>query len=288
MKRFTVILLALILSLTCLCCAHGEGGINIVTIKDWLNAKGECGTCAVLAIVEEVVNPMLAIIRDETASVRLFAEVYAAGLRDGDALLLLNPIYNLFEGEVEMAFPEIVRRVPTGDENAVKRLPAFEFEIEANPEEPTFISDLIFRGDVTVSGVGQMVYFSNCVFCGSVTLASPEATIVYIDSACAFQDGAGCFIVNDVTEATIDYSMPKFVLEIPAVIECANTGNVIAKDGVSFMLNGRTYDPDEYCIIQNPDGSVIDYDESIPCSMHAAAHWWENGEEMLVTVGVPS
>lgn len=285
MKRLTVILLALILSLTCLC-ANGEGGINIVTIEDWLNAKGECGTCAVLAIVEEVVNPMLAVIRDETASVRLFAEVYAAGLRDGDALLLLNPTYNLFEGEVEMAFPEIVRRVPTGDENAVKRLPAFEFEYEANPEEPTFISDLIFRGDVTVSGVGQMVYFSNCVFCGNVTLASPEATIVYIDSACAFENSSKCFIDNDVTGTTIDYNMPKFVLEIPAEVECAYTGNVITIDGVSFKLNGRTYDSDEYSIIQTSDGSVIPYDESIPCSMHAAAHWWEDGVEQLVTVGV--
>ena len=284
MKRLMAYLLALVLCLTSFVAA-GED-INIVTIEDWLNAKGECGTCAVLAIVEEVVNPMLAIIRDDTASVRLFTTVFDEGLRDGDILLLLNPTYNLYEGEIEMAFPQIVRRVPTGDENALMRLPSFEFEYTANPDEPIFVSNVIYRGDVTVSGVGQMVYFSNCVFCGNIINTSPETTMVYIDAACAFENGAKCVFENDVTGTTIDYSMPKFILEIPAEVECEYTGNVIAKDGVSFKLNGRTYDPDEYTLIQKSDGSVVSAEENIPCSMHAAAHWWENGEEVIATVGV--
>ena len=287
MKRLAALLLILVLCLTSTA-ALGEGEVNAVTIQEWLNAKGDCGDCLIVAVVDEVINPMLAVICDETASVHLFAEVSAAEICDGDVLLLHNPAYNEYEGEIEMAFPEIVRRVYTSEISASKRMDARQYEFEASPDEEITISDTVFHGDVSVSGVGQLVIFRNCRFEGNLINCAPELTKIYICYDCEFADGAHCIIDSGVREANLYYETPKFVLEKYVEIESSDLGGVIAMGDGDIVFNGKTYGMDDLQLIQKADGSVVDYEEGMEssCSMHAVMHWWENGEEVLVTAGI--
>ncbi len=287
MKRIVAFLLILVLCMTCTA-ALGEGEVNAVTIREWLDAKGDCGDCLIVAIVDEVVNPMLAVICDETASVHLFAEVASAEICDGDVLLLHNPAYNEYEGEIEMAFPEIVRRVYTSEANASKRVDAEQYEFEASPDEEIVISDRIFNGDVSVSGIGQLVIFQNCEFRGNIVNNAPEFTKVYIGYDCEFADGAHCIIDSGVREADLYYETPKFILEKYVEIECKDLGGVIAMGDGEIVFNGESYGMDNLQLIQKADGSVVQYEEGMEenCSMHGVMRWWENGEEVFVTAGI--
>ncbi len=121
MKRIAA-LLALLLLLTALpCAAIADAEPRFVTIREWLDAKGECGDCLLLVKIDEVVNPVLAVAIDETGSVNL----YSGGETDVTVwfaneeqflgsywLVIKNPRYNLFEGSVEMADWELLRMLP--------------------------------------------------------------------------------------------------------------------------------------------------------------------------------
>ena len=73
MKRIAA-LLALLLLLTALpCAALADAEPRFVTIREWLDAKGECGDCLLLVKIDEVVNPVLAVAIDETGSVNLYS-----------------------------------------------------------------------------------------------------------------------------------------------------------------------------------------------------------------------
>lgn len=82
-----------------------------VTIREWLDAEGQCGDCQLTVTVREVLNPVWAAIEDGTAETNLFGvaqngDFYGFGengFQAGDRLVLANPTYNVFEGTVEMA-----------------------------------------------------------------------------------------------------------------------------------------------------------------------------------------
>ena len=112
MKRIAA-LLALLLLLTALpCAALADAEPRFVTIREWLDAKGECGDCLLLVKIDEVVNPVLAVAIDETGSVNLYSggetdvTVWFANeeqFLESYWLVIGNPRYNVFEGTVEMA-----------------------------------------------------------------------------------------------------------------------------------------------------------------------------------------
>ena len=93
----------------------------IVTVKEWLETEGAV-TGLVIAQVQEIINPMLAVIADETGRVNLFAvtvngeitDFFTAGISAGDLILLWNPQYNVFEGSVEMADAVLLRHAVLG------------------------------------------------------------------------------------------------------------------------------------------------------------------------------
>ena len=71
--------------------------------------------------VAEVINPVLVLVTDDTASVNLFGImeteygtinlIETAGIQPGDVLLLKNARYNEFEGTVEIADAVPVRKL---------------------------------------------------------------------------------------------------------------------------------------------------------------------------------
>ncbi len=70
MKRIIALLVTVVLLAAC--ASALADGRKFVTINEWLDAKGECGDCALVVQVREVLGPVLAVVEDETGSVNLF------------------------------------------------------------------------------------------------------------------------------------------------------------------------------------------------------------------------
>lgn len=111
--------LALMLAMLCaVCCAPAEAeesrpeeGPKFVTIREWLDAEGECGDCMVLLRVRQIINPVLAIGEDETGTIDLYSggedriiiNFTEDDIAEGDFIVIANPKYNPYEGKIEMA-----------------------------------------------------------------------------------------------------------------------------------------------------------------------------------------
>ena len=121
MKRIITLLVTVVLLAAC--ASTLADGRKFVTIKEWLDAKGECGDCALVVQVREVLGPVLAVVEDETGSVNLFtgaeedllfnfadhndAEYYRHWI-----FVISNPEYNVFEGTVELKNWTLERFMP--------------------------------------------------------------------------------------------------------------------------------------------------------------------------------
>ena len=122
MKRFALLALAAVLALVSLSFAAGaEGGPKFVTVREWLDAKGECGECMLLLKIREVLNPVLAVCADETGTVNLYSGgedsiIVEFGNEDrmltGYWIVIADPVYNVYEGTVEMARWSLLRMIP--------------------------------------------------------------------------------------------------------------------------------------------------------------------------------
>jgi len=122
MKKVIALLLAVCCMASAAAAAGGEG-TRFVTVQEWLDAKGECGECMLLLKVETVLNPVLAIGRDETGTVNLYSGnaeetdiiVWFMGedcAGEGSTMIIANPRYNIYEGTIEMADWTLVRLLP--------------------------------------------------------------------------------------------------------------------------------------------------------------------------------
>ena len=122
MKKAIALLLAVCCMASAAAAAGGEG-TRFVTVQEWLDAKGECGECMLLLKVETVLNPVLAIGRDETGTVNLYSGnaeetdiiVWFMGedcAGEGSTMVIANPRYNIYEGTIEMADWTLVRLLP--------------------------------------------------------------------------------------------------------------------------------------------------------------------------------
>ena len=122
MKKLISLFLALALLLACASVSLAEG-VRFVTIQEWLDAKGECGECMLLLRIEQELNPVVALAADETGTVHLFSgnnEVSSfiefmseeQGSKLGYILVIANPKYNEFEGNIEMAEWTLLRIMP--------------------------------------------------------------------------------------------------------------------------------------------------------------------------------
>lgn len=171
------------------------------------------------------------------------------------------------------------------EEEAPSRVPAEQYSFEADPGNDTYITDLIFDGPVTVTGAGMPVWFFNCEFMNDVVNLAPSATVVWISDDCEFAPGAHCAIRSGVREADVDYSIPKFGLMQPVEVECGDLGGVIAAGTFDIVLDGKTYAADDVMYCQTEDGAIVPYEAGMEITGHVAMHWWENGEEIVFTLG---
>ena len=124
MKKTIALALSMVLILVSLSCVvQAEEGPRFVTIQEWLNAKGECGDCMLVLKVVQEVNPTVALVADETGTVNLFSGIneessfiefmsQESGPKVGYVLVIANPKYNEYEGNIEMAAWTLLRMLP--------------------------------------------------------------------------------------------------------------------------------------------------------------------------------
>jgi len=124
MKKTIALTLSMVLILVSISCiVQAEEGPRFVTIQEWLNAKGECGDCMLVLKVVQEVNPTVALVADETGTVNLFSGIneessfiefmsQESGPKVGYVLVIANPKYNEYEGNIEMAAWTLLRMLP--------------------------------------------------------------------------------------------------------------------------------------------------------------------------------
>jgi len=120
MKKTIALALSIILVLVSLSCmAQAEEGPKFITIREWLDAKGECGNCMLLLKITQILNPVLAVAADDTGTINLFSGNGEDSMiinfmsyecpQEGAILVIANPRYNEYEGTIEMADWTILR-----------------------------------------------------------------------------------------------------------------------------------------------------------------------------------
>ena len=124
MKKTIALTLSMVLILVSISCiVQAEEGPRFVTIQEWLNAKGECGDCMLVLKVVQEVNPTVALVADETGTVNLFSGINEESSfiefmsqesepKVGYVLVIANPKYNEYEGNIEMAAWTLLRMLP--------------------------------------------------------------------------------------------------------------------------------------------------------------------------------
>ena len=48
-------------------------GAKFITIREWMDATGECGECMLVVRIRKILNPVLAVVEDETGTVNLYS-----------------------------------------------------------------------------------------------------------------------------------------------------------------------------------------------------------------------
>ena len=124
MKKMLVLALSIVLVLASLSCFAEDGeGPKFVTIREWMDAKGECGDCMLVLKIRQALNPVVALAADETGTVNLFSganEVESFvefmggenGSLEGWILVVANPKYNPYKDTIEMAEWTLLRIIP--------------------------------------------------------------------------------------------------------------------------------------------------------------------------------
>ena len=122
-KNIALAISIVIVLVSILCVAQAEESPRFVTVQEWLDAKGECGDCMLVLKIMQELNPVVALAADETGTVNLFSGANEessfvlfmgdeAGSKVGYVLVIANPKYNPFEGNIEMAEWTLLRILP--------------------------------------------------------------------------------------------------------------------------------------------------------------------------------
>jgi len=145
-----------------------------------------------------------------------------------------------------------------------------------------YVENLIFNGDVIISGDDAQIIFANCQFNGDVINTAENFTRVFIMPDC--EVNGRLVLRNSTQEANVDKALPKFLLCTPAEVVAEDChGAALAIGGFDITFNGETYtmaDSQLYFDGNNPDAGMVPY-EGQEANIFLVGRWWENGEEVI-------
>lgn len=149
-------------------------------------------------------------------------------------------------------------------------------------EDGAYVENLIFNADVVITGENSQIVFSNCLFNGSIILAAEEGTRVMLLGC---EVNGQCVFDNQVREADMAYSFPKFMTDTPVNAVCEGcAGSVIALGDFEVSFNGQPYtmaDSEWFSDVTNPEAGMAAY-EGQEASYFCVGQWWENDQQVLL------
>ena len=158
------------------------------------------------------------------------------------------------------------------------------YPFDLNDGDFATVQGLTFNGDVIVSGDNAVLSLHECVINGDIILTANEGTRVILTGSTVV---GSCVQRNTVKEATIDYSLPKFLTDAPIELELEEcVGAVVTMGDFSVVVNDQVYSmkyaqfflnsPDPHTGLVPYEGQEADY--------LIVAHWYEGGEEVLMLI----
>ena len=146
------------------------------------------------------------------------------------------------------------------------------------------INGLVFQEDVIINGNHARLNFTDCTFFGDIILTSEEGTMVFL-MGCSLM--GKCIQRNSVQEATIDYSLPKFVTDKPVelVLEDCLGGVVVCGD-FPVVFAGQVYtmaQSQQFVIVNGSEVELVPY-EGQEADYFIVCRWWENGSEVVMVL----
>lgn len=146
------------------------------------------------------------------------------------------------------------------------------------------VDGLTFDGDVIVSGDNAVLALNNCVVNGDIILTANEGSRVILTGTTVV---GSCVQRNTVKEATIDYSLPKFLTDAPVELVMEDCiGAVVTLGDFSVVVNDQVYsmkDTQYFIDAGSSEVALLPY-EGQEASYCIIARWWEGGEEVLMVL----
>jgi len=145
-----------------------------------------------------------------------------------------------------------------------------------------YIEGETFDGDVIISGDNAQIIFAGCVFNGDIINTAEVATRVLVLGC---EVNGKCVIRNTTKEATLETSLPKFLVDAPVEAVCEDcVGSVIAFGDFEIIFNGESHAmANAEFFMADPEAGLVAY-EGQEASYFCVAQWWENGEKVLMTL----
>ena len=161
---------------------------------------------------------------------------------------------------------------------------ATEYTLFIGENQEDCQSNYIYNEPVTVTGDNGQMAFDNCIFNADVINAAEVGTRVIILENCEFRNGAKCVFRNNVKEATIDTSFPKFFGYRPIEVVCEDCSGISLAMGTwDIVFNGETYKlEDSQIFIDNmhPETGAVPYTGQ-EANIHAVCQWFEKGKKII-------
>lgn len=148
--------------------------------------------------------------------------------------------------------------------------------------EDQYYENLVFGGDVVISGENASIFFINCAFNGDIINTNETGNKVLLLGGC--EVNGQCIFRNSIQETVLEAPFPKFISDADLnVISEDCFGAVITMGDVSITYNGQEYtlaDAEFFYDADNPEAGFVPY-EGQEANVLCVCEWWENGERTL-------
>ena len=138
-----------------------------------------------------------------------------------------------------------------------------------------YYENYTYPADVIISGENTQIMFVHCRFEGNVILTAAEGTRVLLLGC---ETMGECILQNDVRDADMDYSNPKFITDTPLNVVCNDCAGTVAAIGVfELTFNGQTYGLEDAQIFIDETGGMGPYEGQEATNL-IVAMMHENGQ----------
>ena len=166
-------------------------------------------------------------------------------------------------------------------EQNTEKQQATEFTFDLADGETKNVADTIFSQDVTINGNNGRITFVNCEFQENIITTATEGTQIILEQSAL--DGQ-CMFQNDVKEATVEWSFPKFLVDSSVdVVSEDCIGSVIALGDFPVSFNSQEFtmqDSAWFYDLSDLEAGLVPY-EGQDANYYCVVQWWEGDKKVV-------